>query len=374
MPILVESENSLSKDSFQFNGASSDRRKPYGYWTEDTVEKEAWTFLQVEGRLSKKQLIKRRRWDLYNAVKKYPGGIIYLKRKIGIEIEQSNFGNKVASSRHRRVNSQAVDGEIIAQVNEFAKVGQLAFDEDCIARVVALRSFETANSEANRSWAKFLTQIQDYQLYYVIHPEWHSLNTQYLMRPENKKAHSFYNAAVRFIKSLAGEDSLKARLLRGRIFSYKSPGWGYSYTTIEDWKNAYNSHPEWQGTIGAHSKVLGRRAFVTSFHRWLRKVCSQTVHEVVVINRETRSKLIKEVFGEEAYYIPKALKANVDMSKTNQDKQQTNGLLDIQDLSPEQRQDILDHFLIFVKNNPDIRISLIDFAANYLGQGGKVYG
>lgn len=74
-------------------------RKPEGYWTVETIEKEAREFYERNGTLSFAQMRKAKRDDLLNAiVAHYPGRINALKEKFGIG-GRGNLGENVHPDR-----------------------------------------------------------------------------------------------------------------------------------------------------------------------------------------------------------------------------------------------------------------------------------
>lgn len=58
------------------------RIKPDGYWTEQVIEDAARLFYKKKGSLTQSSLVLARRYDLLNAIQRYPGGLIELKKKI----------------------------------------------------------------------------------------------------------------------------------------------------------------------------------------------------------------------------------------------------------------------------------------------------
>ena len=69
-------------------------KKPDGYWTEKRIEEEAWAFYLEYGRLTPMLLTENYRQDLIGAIAtKYPGRFIGLQEKLGIR--HQNHGKNV---------------------------------------------------------------------------------------------------------------------------------------------------------------------------------------------------------------------------------------------------------------------------------------
>lgn len=74
--------------------AGIDRPKPHGYWTDARIEEESRSFLQAEGKLSKKLMIKRGRLDLVAAIASYPGKFNQLEINLGLSFEEIGVRRK----------------------------------------------------------------------------------------------------------------------------------------------------------------------------------------------------------------------------------------------------------------------------------------
>jgi hypothetical protein len=72
-------------------GIEQSDAKPSGYWTEETIEKEAKEFFVAYGVLSQKAFKEYDRQGLHGAIsQKYPGRLTALKKKLGITVEQKH--------------------------------------------------------------------------------------------------------------------------------------------------------------------------------------------------------------------------------------------------------------------------------------------
>lgn len=102
-----------------FNGSLSslreavglpEKRKPNKFWTPENIEDEARSALDEEGKISSDRLVNSGRADLAIAIKrKYPGGIIALRKKLGLVAEHKPPGYWT----HERIEEEVM--EIISQ-------------------------------------------------------------------------------------------------------------------------------------------------------------------------------------------------------------------------------------------------------------------
>lgn len=66
-------------------------KKPDGYWTPVNIETEAMEFFNREGLLNSSLLLRRKRYDLVNAInKRYPGGFGALREKLGLPQQENS--------------------------------------------------------------------------------------------------------------------------------------------------------------------------------------------------------------------------------------------------------------------------------------------
>jgi hypothetical protein len=69
------------------------KAKPAGYWTAETIKQEARQVINEHGKISYNFLIKLGRADLIGALRAhYPGGLVQLKKDLGIQSEQKPVG------------------------------------------------------------------------------------------------------------------------------------------------------------------------------------------------------------------------------------------------------------------------------------------
>lgn len=100
---------------------------PNGYWTEETIEKEAREFYERHGVLTQKAFREHDRQGLGGAIsQKYPGSLLALKRKLGIKIKQKyDFWTKeTIESEARKFMSE--HGDVTHKMLRKAKRGDLS--------------------------------------------------------------------------------------------------------------------------------------------------------------------------------------------------------------------------------------------------------
>ncbi|MBI2327228.1 hypothetical protein HYU92_02810 [Candidatus Curtissbacteria bacterium] len=68
-----------------------------GYWTSEVIEKEAWEFFQQEGLLTRNALQAKNRYDLWGAIRAYPGRIRALRAKLGLSDTNKNSVDVIIS-------------------------------------------------------------------------------------------------------------------------------------------------------------------------------------------------------------------------------------------------------------------------------------
>lgn len=68
------------------------KAKPAGYWTVETIKQEAIQVIREHGKIAHNFLIKLGRADLIGALRSYPGGIVQLKKDLGVKSEQKPVG------------------------------------------------------------------------------------------------------------------------------------------------------------------------------------------------------------------------------------------------------------------------------------------
>lgn len=74
------------------NLAITPSSKPHGFWTPENIKQEAAKFYAEHGGLSRSLLHRAGRTDLETVVRKYPGGLVALKREFGVKFKARPHG------------------------------------------------------------------------------------------------------------------------------------------------------------------------------------------------------------------------------------------------------------------------------------------
>ncbi|MBR9692151.1 hypothetical protein GOV06_05200 [Candidatus Woesearchaeota archaeon] len=139
---------------------------------------------------------------------------------------------------------------------------------------------------------KPLKTIDDYLLYFELHPEWQGKIPYDMKHDLDKFARSFYGAFERFLEK-TDLNKKERKKVRYMFFERKQNKTKYP-NTLEGWKAEYQKHPEWhdrkvcQLQTNPKSVELKGSKFYYTFVRWVRK---QTK------DKKKRQKLIANVFG-----------------------------------------------------------------------------
>lgn len=84
-----------------------------GYWTKEKIEEEARAFIKEYGALTQKLLLKEGRSDLHSATKAYPGKLTGLKKELGLEVVEVNKGVRGLSSDEKKAYLEQQARELI---------------------------------------------------------------------------------------------------------------------------------------------------------------------------------------------------------------------------------------------------------------------
>ncbi len=155
------------------------------------------------------------------------------------------------------------------RLNAFTDIEK--YPESSVSRVVDFIEECKTRGKKGRPYSVF-TSIEDYALLYQLHPEWHALSTKEMCYASLPDAISFHSAFRGFVASQT-EDKLERRELLSKVYTYKNKIRKVSgksiYLTFDDWKNEFNSHPEWQGLSIKEFEEKYDASFIVGLQRWL---------------------------------------------------------------------------------------------------------
>src|SRR3989344_5019533 len=132
-----------------------------------------------------------------------------------------------------------------------------------------LRVRKVVKSTYKNTPFRFFEEIEDFHLYYKLHPEWEGRTTYEMDNDTESGAQAFFYAFLKWTNTQT-EDKKELKKLRHTLFKPKHKDWA-QYQVIDDWVNKYNAHPEWKGKSTkemARDKESGAQAFYQAFHRW----------------------------------------------------------------------------------------------------------
>jgi hypothetical protein len=92
-----------------------------------------------------------------------------------------------------------------------------------------------------KDWSSFTT-IDDFKTEYKKHPEWHGKSAKEI--ESIKGGSSFYQALLKYSRKTAKGNKRKQKDIMSSFFNYKRKDWS-SFTSIEDFQDEFNKHPEW---------------------------------------------------------------------------------------------------------------------------------
>jgi len=126
-------ENKLEPGTELYVGTTSGQEKllqvlPKGSkrnWTPEDVRREAAEFFGTFGRLSNKIIIKLKRWDLQNAIKRYPGKMRQLKVDLGLEAP-SILSEPISLSS--QLSTQQIEEEVLIIYQKEGKLTKRALE------------------------------------------------------------------------------------------------------------------------------------------------------------------------------------------------------------------------------------------------------
>lgn len=102
---------------------------------------------------------------------------------------------------------------------------------------------------------------------------------------------NFYTSLQNWVRRQT-EDHKERRRLMKTVFSskrsYKELTEGYKFTTIEEWKEEYSSHPEWQGKGKKwlrQDKEFGASKFYYGFNDWIKRQTQSLVEREYLRNQ-----------------------------------------------------------------------------------------
>ncbi len=121
------------------------------------------------------------------------------------------------------------------------------FNNEVIERVRSLVHYQVIYPEKQRVlYTAFLKELDDFRLYYQLHPEWHG-QTRSVQKYGKGLSMSFYAAVYRFIRNNIGKDRNKVLEMMNQVLvASKKLNWK-TLKTLEDWQRYYAEHPELHG-------------------------------------------------------------------------------------------------------------------------------
>ncbi|MGV8171539.1 MAG: hypothetical protein ACP5OA_02490 [Candidatus Woesearchaeota archaeon] len=140
---------------------------------------------------------------------------------------------------------------------------------DTINRVSELIRSISQNPDKRIQYKKHLINVEDYQLFHALHPEWNGKSTHEMHQDKTTGASAFYKAFNRWINTFPAKER---KILKENVFPDMREDWS-TLNTIDDWKAYFNSHPEWYGKSTEEmqkDKVSGGIKFYHSFNRWMK--------------------------------------------------------------------------------------------------------
>jgi len=173
-------------------------------------------------------------------------------------------------------------------LNKFREENPNEFDSEALERVRGLVEYEAENPGKKKPRNRFLEEIADWILYYKIHPEWQGKSTEEMVKDKESGAKAFYQAFKGWIRKETDDKEARKELVQ-MIFKPKHRDWS-SNTTLDDWIEEYNKHPEWHGKSTKEmgkDKESGARSFYDAFLRWSKKI---------TVDEEKRKELIQSIF------------------------------------------------------------------------------
>ena len=140
------------------------------------------------------------------------------------------------------------------------------YSASTVRRVKAFVETEVNGVYENKPY-RMLKTLDDFILYKSLHPEWDSWRPK---KNDNNEANAFYVALLRWARNKYPDKDGKEK--RKKAINQLFPStlkWDY-LKTFEDWKNEYDSHPEWKGKTKVEiTKDNEGRKFYRAFQRWV---------------------------------------------------------------------------------------------------------
>ena len=144
------------------------------------------------------------------------------------------------------------------------------FNQEVVERVRNLVDYEIVNPGKRKPY-RFLEDVGDFELYYRLHPGWEGKSTRQMQKDTESGASAFYAAFNKWVNKTT-QDKEEKKVLIQQIFEPKYMD-RFSYTTIDDWVEEYNKHPEWYGkstTQMTKDRKSGGNAFYLAFKKWVK--------------------------------------------------------------------------------------------------------
>lgn len=179
--------------------------------------------------------------------------------------------------------------DLMRQLDQLTTASPDQFDMDSVARVRRFIQFEIDKPVKGKPY-RFFKDVADYELYFKLHPEWQGRSPSEMQYDVKSGASGYYASFLIWVRREAGSDRRRNQELRRKLFSSQRFD-RKILMTIDDWKQEFQIHPEWQGKAAKEMERdpgSGAQAFYAAFTRWANREAQG--------ERKKRRMLMREIF------------------------------------------------------------------------------
>ena len=162
------------------------------------------------------------------------------------------------------------------------------WNEGTLRRASVMIEHELNESIRNLPYSRLFVDIEDFKLYYEIHPDWKGKTVKEILNDKERRVLNFYNALNKFLMKTVEDISQRYRI-RDEFFHSENLTWKHC-RTIDDWIQIYESHTEWKDRTTLEmikDETSGANRFYAAFIRWTNKQSD---------NKDEKKELRRKVF------------------------------------------------------------------------------
>ena len=174
------------------------------------------------------------------------------------------------------------------------------YSEEAIENVWELCKYVDGKQGKRINKSKYLLEIDDWELYFRMHPEWKGRSNYEMRQDKESGANAFQQAFYMWtVAKSTDTNGVVDRVGSNKLFHILFPNITKSWkhlVTINDWIEEFENHPEWQGR-STHQMGKDKESKANSFYQaftiWTKKECTDSNG---TLDNKSRIKLRKRLF------------------------------------------------------------------------------